>query len=162
MIREVKLQDAGAIVAIYNKYIEQSVITFETEPLREETMRSRIAEISSRYPYFVYEAEDGILGYCYAHPWKEKAAYKYTLETTIYLSPRCTGKGIGKQLMRKLVEECRLRGYRALIACITEGNEASNSLHLKLGFKRVSHFEKVGLKLGRWLDVDDYELLLAD
>ena len=58
MIREVKLQDAGAIVAIYNKYIEQSVITFETEPLREETMRSRIAEISSRYPYFVYEAED--------------------------------------------------------------------------------------------------------
>ena len=72
-------------------------------------------------------------GYCYAHAWKEKAAYKYTLETTVYLSPRYKGKGIGRQLMERLIEECRAGGYHALIACITEGNEASCSLHEKAG-----------------------------
>ena len=103
---------------------------------------------------------DEVVGYCYAHAWKEKAAYKYTLETTVYLSPGYKGKGIGRQLMERLIEECRVGGYHALIACITEGNEASCSLHEKLGFRKVSHFEKVGLKFGRWLDVVDYELII--
>lgn len=74
--------------------------------------------------------------------------------------PEYSGKGIGKQLMQRLIGECRKEGYHALIACITAGNEISNSLHLQLGFKPVSHFEKVGMKFGRWLDVFDYELLL--
>ena len=132
------MRDAKAIVDIYNEYVVNSVATFETEPLRVEEM----------------------VGYCYAHTWKEKAAYKYTLETTVYLSPRYKGKGIGRQLMERLIEECRVGGYHALIACITEGNEASYSLHEKLGFRKVSHFEKVGLKFGRWLDVVDYELII--
>ena len=140
MIRNVSLRDAKAIVDIYNEYVVNSVATFETEPLRVE--------------------EDEVVGYCYAHTWKEKAAYKYTLETTVYLSPRYKGKGIGRQLMERLIEECRAGGYHALIACITEGNEASYSLHEKLGFRKVSHFEKVGLKFGRWLDVVDYELII--
>lgn len=160
MIRNVTLQDTGAIARIYNEYINHSVISFETEPLSEEDMRSRIAQISARYPYFVYESDGEIAGYCYAHEWKERAAYCHTLETTVYLSPRHTGKGIGSRLMQRLIDECRNRGYRALIACITEGNEPSKSLHTKLGFKQVSHFEKVGSKFGQWLDVVDYELLL--
>lgn len=160
MIREVKLQDAKAITEIYNEYVMHTVATFETEPLQEDVMCSRIAEISAHFPYFVYEINTEVVGYCYAHTWKEKDAYKYTLETTVYLSPAHTGKGIGKLLMQKLVEECRRQGYHALIACITAGNEASKSLHRGLGFKQVSHFEKVGLKFGRWLDVIDYELLL--
>ena len=160
MIRQVELQDAKAITNIYNEYVLQSVATFDTEPVLEEEMRTRIAEISSRFPYFVYEENQEITGYCYAHTWKEKAAYKYTLETTVYLSPRYKGKGIGRQLMERLIEECRAGGYHALIACITEGNEASYSLHEKLGFRKVSHFEKVGLKFGRWLDVVDYELII--
>ena len=65
-------------------------------------MRSRITEISAHFPYFVYEVDNKVVGYCYAHPWKERAAYRYTLETTVYLSPERTGKGIGKQLMVKL------------------------------------------------------------
>jgi len=160
MIRQVELQDAKAITNIYNEYVLHSVATFDTEPVQEEEMRARIAEISSRFPYFVYEEDKEITGYCYAHTWKEKAAYKYTLETTVYLSPRYKGKGIGRQLMERLIEECRAGGYHALIACITEGNEASYSLHEKLGFRKVSHFEKVGLKFGRWLDVVDYELII--
>lgn len=160
MIRQVELQDAKAITNIYNEYVLQSVATFDTEPVLEEEMRTRIAEISSRFPYFVYEENQEITGYCYAHTWKERSAYRYTLETTVYLSPGHTGKGIGMLLMKKLIGACRENGYRALIACITEGNEASNILHEKLGFKQVSHFKKVGLKFDRWLDVADYELLL--
>lgn len=160
MIRPVRLEDAGAIADIYNEYVMHSVATFETEPLQEVEMRSRITDISADYPYFVYEADGEVVGYCYAHAWKKRAAYKYTLETTVYLSPLHTGKGIGKQLMTTLIEECRRSGYHALIACITEGNEVSNSLHTGLGFKQVSCFEKVGLKFGRWLDVVDYELLI--
>lgn len=161
MIREVRPEDTGSITAIYNEYVAHSVITFETEPVRKEEMRSRITGIVSHFPYFVYETEGKIAGYCYAHAWKERAAYRHTLETTVYLASEYQGKGIGKQLMQTLINECRHRGYHALIACITEGNEASNSLHQKLGFKQVSHFEKVGLKFDRWLDVFDYELILT-
>lgn len=160
MIRRVKLEDAKAITTIYNEYVEHSVVTFDTEPLREEDMRSRIAEIAARFPYFVYEEDGRVTGYCYAHLWKERDAYKHTLETTVYMAPGYLGKGIGKMLMQRLIEECKREGYHALVACITEGNAASDSLHLGLGFKQVSHFEKVGLKFGRWLDVVDYELLL--
>ena len=128
------MRDAKAIVDIYNEYVVNSVATFETEPLRVEEMEGRIAGISASYPYLVYVDQDEVVGYCYAHTWKEKAAYKYTLETTVYLSPRYKGKGIGRQLMEML--------------------------HEKLGFRKVSHFEKVGLKFGRWLDVVDYELII--
>ena len=122
MIRQVELQDAKAITNIYNEYVLHSVATFDTEPVQEEEMRARIAEISSRFPYFVYEEDKEITGYCYAHTWKERSAYRYTLETTVYLSPGHTGKGIGMLLMQRLIEACRENGYRALIACITEGN----------------------------------------
>ncbi len=161
MIRKVDLRDAAAIMAIYNGYITDSVITFETEPLSLEEMRGRIAAVSADFPYWVYEVEGKIAGYCYAHPWKEKAAYSRTLETTVYLSPEYTGRGLGRLLMQKLIDDCRERGIHALIACITEGNEASCALHLKMGFKQVSRFHQVGWKFGRWLDVMDYQLLLV-
>ena len=160
MIRRVELQDSKAIADIYNEYIMHSVATFETESLEEEEMRSRIIEIFTSFPYWVYETDGRVVGYCYAHTWKQRAAYKYTLETTVYVSSGYVGKGIGKALMQKLIDECRESGYHALIACITSGNEASSSLHLKLGFKQVSFFEQVGSKFGRWLDVADYQLLL--
>lgn len=160
MIRRVELRDAEAITAIYNEYIENGVATFETELLREEDMRSRIAGIATCFPYFVYEDAGKVIGYCYAHRWKERAAYRHTLETTVYLAPGYGRRGIGRALMERLVEECRKEGCHALIACITEGNTASEALHVRLGFRKVSHFEKVGLKFGRWLDVVDYELLL--
>lgn len=160
MIRPVTLQDAPDIVAIYNEYIAHSTITFDMNPLTTQEMQQRISEISQRYPYFVYE-EDGIVeGYCYAHAWKEKEAYNRTLETTVYLSPAFTGKGIGRELMQRLTDECRRRGVHALIACITSENTASCHFHAALGFRQVSSFKEVGMKFGRWLDVADYELIL--
>ncbi len=160
MIRRLKPEDTAEIAAIYNGYVLNSAATFETEALTVEAMRARIAEISEGFPFFVWELDGKVAGFCCAHPWKKYAAYKHTLETSVYLVPAHTGKGIGKALMLRLIGECRARGFKALIACITEGNAASDALHLELGFRKVSHFEKVGFKLERWLDVMDYELIL--
>ena len=144
MIREVRQEDAAAIAAINNHYVMHSDASFDTEPTDGETMRQRIAAIAAACPYFVCEEEGEVVGYCFAHPWKARPAYGLTLETTVYLAPEHTGKGIG----------------RALIACITGGNRASTALHEALGFRAVSHFREVGRKFGRWLDVVDYELIL--
>ena len=160
LIRSVELRDVDAITDIYNGYVTGGSATFETEPVGTAEMRSRIAGISARFPYLVCEEGGRVAGYCYAHGWKTKAAYRYTLETTVYLSSDYLGRGIGKRLMRELIEACRRNGYRALIACITAGNEASIALHTGLGFKQGSQFEQGGRKFGRWLDVGDYELLL--
>ncbi len=161
MIRSVRLEDAEAIAAIYNEYVLHSVITFDMESVSVGEMARKISSVSARYPFWVCEEADGVVvGFCYAHPWKEKAAYQHTWETTIYLSPSARGKGLGRMLMEKLIADCRERGCRALIACITAGNEVSNRLHEKLGFEQVSHFKQVGAKFGRMLDVIDYELQL--
>lgn len=87
MIRKVKQEDAAAIAAIYNDYVKHTCVTFEDEEVSVAEMQKRISEISSHYPYLVYEAENGeITGYCYAHGWKEKQAYRLTAETTIYIA----------------------------------------------------------------------------
>lgn len=160
MIRNVRPEDAGAIAAIYNEYITRSTISFETEPLTVAAMAARIGRLAADFPYFVYETESGLVGYCYAHPWKERAAYCHTLETTVYLAPGYVGRGIGTQLMSRLVDECRRRGYHALVACITAGNGPSIALHERLGFRRVAEYMEVGRKFGQWLGVVDYELVL--
>lgn len=151
MIRAVTLQDTSAITAIYNEYIAHSTSTFDIEPVSEEEMQKRISEISARYPYFVYETDGEIVGYCYAHPWKEREAYNRTLETTVYLSPAHTGKGLGRLLTQRLIDECRRRGIHVLIACITSENTASCAFHEALGFRKASSFEEVGMKFGRGL-----------
>ncbi|HOI27892.1 MAG TPA: N-acetyltransferase family protein [Paludibacteraceae bacterium] len=161
-IRKVKETDANAINAIYNDYIINTTITFETEKLTDETMEQRIHKLSVQGPYLVYEINGILVGYCYAHPWKERAAYSKTYETTIYLHSNYQHQGIGTDLMKSLIEECRKQGIHALIACIAGGNEASCKLHEALGFKQVSHFREVGKKFGKWIDVVDYELILTD
>lgn len=160
MIRKVQTEDAEAIAAIYNHYIAQTTITFETEPVSTEEMKRRILSISRNYPYWIYEEKGEIAGYCYAHQWKEKEAYQCTAETTIYIKPEYTGKGIGKKMMLHLTNSCRERNLHTLIACITYPNEASMHLHEQLGFQLVSHFHEVGRKFDQWLDVCDYELHL--
>lgn len=163
MIRPIHIEDAAALAAIYNHYIEHSTATFDTEPLSDRQMLSRLEAIVGRYPGYVSLSGAGELqGYAYAHPWKEKAAYRYTLETTIYLASRFVGQGIGRALLSHLVEGCRREGYRSLIACITQGNVASEALHRKVGFRPVSRFVQVGTKFGRWIDVADYQLLLVE
>ncbi len=159
-MRPVTPADARAITEIYNHYISETTITFEVESVTVEEMEGRIKEISASFPYFVCEEEGRMLGYCYAHLWKQRAAYSNTLETTVYLHKNAIGRGIGSMMVRHLTELCREQGYHALIACITEGNEASVRMHERLGFRKVSEYKEVGRKFGRWLGVVDMELIL--
>lgn len=160
MIRNVTPDDIQPITDIYNDYIRTSVATFETTPLTVKEMGDRIMSISREYPYFVCVENERVVGFCCAHRWKDRDAYDSTLETTVYLSPRAKGRGLGRAMMERLIDECRRRGFFALIACITGCNDESIALHRKLGFKQVSLFEQVGYKLGQRLDVVDYELRL--
>lgn len=155
-------KDVADIARIYRGYVENSVATFELDPLSESGMLSRIRGVVPDYPYFVWEEEGKVAGYCYAHPWKSYPAYRVTLETTVYIDPEAKGKGGGTRLMRRLIEECRRRGFISLIACITAENEESCRFHEKLGFEKVSSFRKVGKKFNRLLDVVDYQLALGN
>ncbi len=162
-IRPLTVGDAEAVADIYAHYVKQTVVTFDTEAPTPQAMRQTLASlIDGGFPAYACLSDGVLTGYCYAHPWKARAAYGRTLETTIYLHPSHTGQGLGRKLMCRLIDECRRRGYHALVACITVPNEASTHLHESLGFSRVSRFREVGCKFGRWLDVADYELLLPD
>ena len=162
-VREVRgREDAEQLTAIYDWYVEHSTATFESRPLTNGEMQERMMEIAARFPFFVYEEEGEILGYCYGHRWKGYQAYDITLETTIYLRLDAKGKGIGRKLMERLIEESGRRRFVSLIACITAENEESCRFHESLGFEKVSFFRNVGKKFGRLLDVVDYQLELKN
>lgn len=160
MIRPMTLHDIREIVAIYAYYVNNTVITFDTEVPSEAEMCQRLTPIIENFPAWVYVENGEIAGYCYAHGWKTKKAYNRTAETTIYLHPDHLHKGYGRLLMDTLIEDCRKRSFHTLIACITIPNDPSVKLHERLNFKKVSHFHEVGRKFDRWLDVADYELIL--
>ena len=160
MIRQAAVADGGAIAEIYNHFISETDVSFETRPLSASEMEARLAHLLGSGPCFVAEVDGEVAGWCYAHEWKEREAYSRTLETTVYVAPAYQRRGIGRALMERLIGECRARGAVALIACITGGNEASIELHRRLGFTQVSHFKEVGIKFGRRLDVIDMELLV--
>ncbi len=159
-IRRVTTADAGPIAEIYNEYVLNTSVTFDTEPLGVDAMSRRIDGLASEYPYFVAECDGHIVGYCYAHRWKERVAYSLTWETTVYVDSKVRHSHIGELLMERLIEECRHAGCHALIACITGDNSASIAFHKRLGFEQVSRYREVGFKFGRYLDVVDYELML--
>lgn len=150
--------DAAAIAAIYKPFVEATTISFETTAPSADEMCERLLHLP--FAGFVCEGDEGILGYCYAHPWKERPAYCRTLETSLYLAPHAQGRGIGRRLMEALIPACRAWGAHVLIACITAENTRSCRFHETLGFRKVSHFHAVGYKFDRPLDVVDYELIL--
>lgn len=159
-VRIVDIKDASSINDIYNHYIVNTIITFEVEPLTQQLMEERIAEISANYPYLVYEENSNVVGYCYANSWKSRCAYSSTLETTVYVHPDYTGKGIGKALMQELIKSIEKNSAHALIAGISLPNEASIKLHEHMGFEKVAHFKQVGRKFNDWIDVGNWELML--
>ena len=129
MIRKVTPDDAQAITDIYNPFITHTTVTFETEPVSVDEMRRRIVTLSADYPYYVYEHQGQVLGYCYLHAWKPRAAYARTLEVTIYLAPEAQGHDVGRSMISRLVADARQLGVQALIACITEENTHSMAFH---------------------------------
>ena len=160
MIRKVLPGDTEQICAIYNYHVANTIVTFEEELVTEKEMRIRIEDISSKYPWLVYEEEQVIAGYAYASQWRTRSAYRYAAEATVYLHEDFKRKGIGTALYVRLIEEMKTRSFHSLIGGISLPNNASIALHEKLHFKKVAHFEQVGFKLNHWIDVGYWELLL--
>lgn len=160
MIRLAKLWDAPLICAIYNYFIENTTITFEEHRLDNAQMQERLQQADSRYPWLVYEVPEGLAGYAYISPWKSRSAYRFTVESTIYLSPQYCGQGIGGKLYHQLIESAYHNGFHSIIGGIALPNESSIRLHEKLGFVKTAHFNQVGFKHGRWIDVGYWQLAL--
>ena len=160
LIRDCTLADAAQICEIYNHYVRETVVTFEEAPVDEVEMARRISEITSRLPWLVCETDGVIVGYAYASSWKVRAAYRHAVESSIYLAPSATGRGLGTQLYKKLIADLRQRGLHCVIGGAALPNPASVLLHERLGFEKVAQFRQVGFKFERWVDVAYWELIL--
>jgi phosphinothricin acetyltransferase len=161
MIRDVKFSDAVRIAEIYNYYIAHTIITFEDEKVDAFEIQRRINTIAARhYPYLVAEENGLLTGYAYLNQWRERKAYHITLETSIYLDRRFTGKGAGSALYYELIERAKAIHIHSLIGVISLPNEASRRLHQKTGFRLVGNFIESGEKFDRLIDVECWQKIL--
>lgn len=162
MVRQVRPEDAEQLTAIYNYYIDTSGVTFEEVQIMPSEMRLRIKKINvkNNFPFLVYEEEGQIKGYAYTTTFRERVAYRYSVESTVYVAKEHFGKGIGSTLYAALLEELKKGDYHSVIGVITLPNEPSVKLHESFGFKKVGHFTEVGYKFEQWMDVGFWELLL--
>lgn len=158
-IRKVRIGDAKDICDIYNYYVENTIITFETELITEAEMAKRIGALAQEFPYFVVEVEGRVVGYCYLHDWHTRSAYVTSKEITIYLHRDFTKKGLGVSLYNHLFQEIASSNIHSLIACISLPNEPSVKFHESLGFKQVSHLREIGRKFDQWQDVGHWQLI---
>ncbi len=153
-IRDARLEDSKALLAIYKPYVEKTAITYEYEVPTEEEFRSRVANTLQKYPYLVaVDENDEIIGYTYASAFKGRKAYDWSVETSIYVMEGRHGEGLGKQLYQKLEDALKEMGIRNLCACIAYPNPESERFHEKLGYETVAHFHKSGFKHGKWYDM---------
>jgi len=160
LIRPALPSDAAAITAIYNPYITDTVITFEEEALSPEEMEGRIRKTSATFPWIVWEEDGQVLGYAYASSWRSRHAYRFAVETTVYVDLTQQRKGIGEKLYRELVVLMRQYGFHSALGCLALPNEPSVALHEKLGFTKVAHMKEAGRKFEQWVDVGFWEMIL--
>ena len=159
-IRSAKPQDCAELLKIYGQYID-TPITFEYVLPPCEEFAARITEISADYPYLVCEENGKIVGYAYAHRFKERAAYQWGAELSVYLEKNFTSKGLGKKLYRILEEILKIQNVKTVYGGVTSPNVKSEKLHKSLGFSLAGTYRKTGYKCGQWLDVSWYEKTIA-
>ena len=159
-IRLATLADAAAIAAIYNHYVETSTITFEEQAVAVDEMARRIGDVGARMPWYVFAREDAVIAYAYATPWRARSAYRFSVESTVYVSPDYARQGIGSELYKVLIADLRARGMQVILGGIAQPNTASVRLHERFGFEKVAYFKRVGRKFRQWIDVGYWELQL--
>ncbi|MGA2546398.1 MAG: N-acetyltransferase family protein [Rectinemataceae bacterium] len=162
MIRLAEARDAPQIAEIYRPYVEKTAITFEETPPGADEVAAKIAKVGATFPFLVFEEEGEILGYAYATLFRERAAYRWSLEDSVYVREDSTGRGIGRFLLTALVALLRDMGYVKIYAVITPPNPASVALHERLGFKPLCRFPDTAFKLGKWQAIDWMELTLRE
>ena len=161
MLRTATMADAAAIAVIYNHYVAHTIITFEEDPVPEAEMEQRIKDVfEANLPWFVWEEGGRVLGYAYAGKWKSRCAYRYAVESSIYLDKAATGRGLGRKLYEALITALRERKIHSIIGGIALPNPASVGISERLGFQKIGHFKEVGWKFEQWIDVGYWELIL--
>jgi phosphinothricin acetyltransferase len=153
-IRPARAADLAAIQAIYAHHVLTGLASFEEVPPDLAEMAARHAKVVGRgLPFLVAEDDGGVLGYAYAAPFRDRVAYRYSLEDSVYMAPGAAGRGIGAALMAELIARCQALGYRLMVAVIGDSaNAASIGLHRKMGFAPAGRLPSVGFKFGRWVD----------
>ncbi len=155
VVRPAAPADADQVAAIFAHYVTTSVATFEEVPPTAADWRRRLGDLNgANLPFLVAEDSPGtVCGFAYASPWRPKPAYRHTVEDTVYLSPRHTGRGLGSALLGGLLAGCADAGARQVIAVIADTeSDASAALHRRFGFTEAGRLAGVGHKHGRWID----------
>ena len=160
-IRQATTNDAERVAAIYNWYIHNTIITFETEAVSSQDMAQRIHEKLSTYDWLVGEEHQTICGYAYYGPFRSREAYQHTVESTIYLAQESVGQGLGRLLYTQLFESIRTRGFREVVGVIALPNPQSLALHRHVGFVEIGILKKVGYKFDRYIDVALWQMSIG-
>lgn len=156
-IRAARPEDAAAIASIYAPYVLTGTVSFETEPPDARAMRTRMTASDGLYPWLVATTGDdddsGVTAYAYAAKFRDRAAYHYVVETSIYVAGSVQRQGVGRLLYEALIDTLRAQGFTQAIGVIALPNDWSISLHEANGFRRAGVYREVGYKQGRWIDV---------
>ena len=161
-IRDATVADAQACASIYAPYVWHTAITFELTPPTPQEMAARIERAAEHHAWLVLETDDHVVGYAYGGPYKERAAYRFSCEVSIYLEQGRHRRGVGRALYTALFERLAARGYRTLVAGMTLPNAASVGLHQAMGFEPVGTYRRIGWKFEEWHDVAWVQLSLGD
>lgn len=162
MIRIATTADSDSILKIYGPYIESTSFTFETEVPSIDSFQERITSYLQNWPWLVCEMNDIVAGYAYASRHRERTAYQWSVECSVYVHDDYQGMGVAKALYTALINILKLQGYRNLYAVINLPNEKSVSFHERLGFEYFATYKNVGYKLGKWKNVGWWQLQLND
>ncbi len=169
IIRNAKVEDANSLLSIYAPYVENTAITFEYVVPSLEEFKSRIASTLKKYPYLVAELDGKVVGYAYASSFKDRAAYKYSVEISIYVEKTATHSGIGKRLHKELELRLKDMGILNMYSCIATPiivdeylDFNSVKFHEHMGYTLCGTFNKCGLKFGRWYNMVWMEKLIGN
>lgn len=162
--------DAGAIAAIYAPFVLTGTVSFETEAPDARQVRARMAASNGLYPWLVATngapesegAGGGVLGYAYAGAFRDRPAYRYVVETSIYVAGQVHGQGTGRLLYEALIDTLRVQGFTQAIGAIALPNDGSIRLHEAVGFRRAGVYREVGYKQGQWIDVGLWQCQLNE
>ena len=162
LVRLAGAADAAAIAAIYRPYVEGSRISFEEEaPDADEIERRMRGDVPGQYPWLLAEQDGGVVGFASSSPFRSRPAYRWVVETGVYLKPEAARRGFGRALLSRMVELLERQGYVSAIGAIALPNAASVALHESLGFVHTGTYRQVGFKLGEWIDVGLWQRDLA-
>jgi L-amino acid N-acyltransferase YncA len=155
-------RDAAVCAAIYEPYVRESAISFEECPPSPDQVAERIESFQRSHQWLVAEDDHQVVGYAYGCPHRERSAYRWATEVSVYVDPERQRRGYGRALYGDLLPQLAARGFHVALAGVTLPNDASVALHESLGFTPVGVYRRIGYKLGSWWDVGWWQLPLRD